>query len=132
MKRIVLHVVESSINRLIGGEAILCLSDQGTVLEAITEVDKRINAKGGFPLKEYGSLLHMVYNPTEDRFYTQIGVHAHRDSSERFDVKNTPHLVLPDGATVVLLPRAACAGDWEDAIDLEEFRRVISLKFTSV
>jgi len=73
MKRIVLHVVESSISRLIGGGALLCLGDHGTVLDAIAEVDKRINAKGGFPLKEYGSLLHMVYNPIEDRFYTQIG-----------------------------------------------------------
>jgi len=54
------------------------LHDKASVVDAINEVDKLINNRGGFPLPYYRSLLHMVYNPVEHRFYKQVAITAHK------------------------------------------------------
>jgi hypothetical protein len=68
MKRIKLIVHQPSINEVIGSELTLILPNKANLIDTINEVDKLIIGKGVFPLSDYRSLLHMVYNPVENRF----------------------------------------------------------------
>jgi len=126
MKRIKLVVHEPLINRVIGSELNLLLDDKANVVDAISEVDKLINSKGGFPLSDYRSLLHMVYNPVENRFYKQVAVTAHKEPEEMLNVRDNPKKELPDGTTIILIPTGGCISEWEQAINYKEFSKAIS------
>ncbi|MGQ9640826.1 MAG: hypothetical protein ACUVUF_01705 [Candidatus Bathycorpusculaceae bacterium] len=41
------------------------------------EIDKVIGEGRNCPVEGYGSLLHIVYNPIEKRFYKQVAVTAY-------------------------------------------------------
>ena len=116
MKRIKLVVHEPLINRVIGSELNLLLDKKATLVDAISEVDKLINSKGGFPLPDYRSLLHMVYNPVENRFYKQVAVTAH-EKLEMLNVRDNPKKELPEGTTIILIPTGGCISEWEEPID---------------
>jgi len=128
MKRIKLVVHEPLINRVIGSELNLLLDKKANLVDAISEVDKLINSKGGFPLPDYRSLLHMVYNPVENRFYKQVAVTAHKEPDQMLNVRDNPKKELPEGATVILIPTGGCISEWEEAINYEEFEKAISNK----
>lgn len=121
MKRVKLVIHQPLINKVIGKEVILLLDDKANLLDAISEVDRIITGKGGFPVPHYGSLLHMVYNPMENRFYKQVAIAAHRESGQMLNIREKPKNELPEGATVILIPAGGCIGEWEEAIDYEEF-----------
>jgi len=125
MKRIKLFIHEPSINKVIGRELNLLLNDKASLVDAISEVDKIINSRGSFPVPSYRSLLHMIYNPIENRFYKQVAITAYNQSGERLNVRNDPKKELPEGATVTLIPAGGCVTDWEEAIDYEEFWKSI-------
>jgi len=126
MTRVKFVVHEPLINRVIGSELNLLLDDKTNLLDAINEVDKLINNRGGFPLPDYRSLLHMVYNPVENRFYKQVAVTAHNKLSQMLNVRENPKKELPEGTTIILIPTGGCISEWEEAIDYEEFLKAIS------
>jgi len=117
MKRVRLVIHEPLINKVIGSELNLLLPDNANIVDAIREVDKLINAKGGFPVPNYRSLLHMVYNPVESRFYKQVAVTAHKKSGQVLNVRDNPKRELPEGATIILIPTGGCISEWEEPID---------------
>jgi hypothetical protein len=117
MKRIKLFIHEPSINKVIGRELNLLLNDEASLIDAIKEVDKMINSKGGFPLPDYRSLLHMIYNPVENRFYKQVAVTAYKESGQMLNVRDNPKKKLAEGVTVTLIPAGGCISEWEEAID---------------
>jgi len=121
MKRIKLFIHEPSINKIIGRELNLPLNDRASLIDAISEVDKIINSKGRFPLPDYGSLLHMVYNPVKNRFYKQVAITAYNQSGQILNVRDDPKKELPEGTMVTLIPAGGCITDWEEAINYEEF-----------
>jgi len=123
MKRVKLVIHEPSINKVIGRELDLPLNDKANLVDAIGEVDKLINNKGGFPLPEYRSLLHMIYNPIENRFYKQVAVTAHTETTQFLNVRDNPKKELPEGTTIILIPKGGCIGEWEEAIDYKEFSK---------
>jgi len=115
------------INRVIGSELNLELDDYANLVDAINEVDKIINIKGGFPLQDYRSLLHMVYNPVENKFYKQVAVTAHIEPNQQMlNVRENPRKELPEGAKIILIPTGGCISEWEEAIDYKEFSKAIS------
>jgi len=126
MKRIKLVIHEPLINRVIGSELNLLLHDRANLVDAISEVDRMINSKGGFPVSDYGSLLHMVYNPVENRFYKQVAVTAHKESGQVLNVRDSPKGELPEGTTIILIPTGGCISEWEEAINYKEFSKAIS------
>lgn len=126
MKKIRFIIQEPSVNKIIGSEVVLPLSEDGSLVDAINEVDRMISSKGEFPLEEYHSLLHMVYDPTKNRFYNQVALTAQRKPGETLMVRDTPKASLPDEITVVLIPSGGCVTEWEDAIDYESFLRATS------
>jgi len=128
MKRVKLVIHEPLINRVIGAELNLLLHDKANLVDAINEADKLIDNKGAFPLPDYRSLLHMVYNPVENRFYKQVAVTAHRKSGEMLSVREAPQKELPEGTTIILIPTGGCISEWEQALDYREFSRAISNK----
>ena len=121
MKRIKLFIHESSINKVIGRELNLLLNDKSSLVDAISEVDKTINSKGGFPVLSYRSLLHMIYNPVENRFYKQVAITVYNQSGQILDAREDPKQELPEGTTVTLIPAGGCITEWEEAINYEEF-----------
>jgi len=125
MKRIRLFLHEPTINKVIGRELNILLEENASLVEAIGEVDKIINSKGGFLVSEYRSLLHMVYNPVENRFYKQVAVTAYVDSGQTLNVRDDPKKDLPEGTTVTLIPAGGCISEWEEAIDYEKFLTAI-------
>jgi len=113
-----------AICKLVGDEAELLLDDTASILGAIDELDKMMAKKGGFPLREYGSLLHMVYNPLENRFYKQVAVIAYGQSGGMVNVRKNPNDELPDGAKVILVPQGVCITEWEKPMEYEVFLKV--------
>ena len=126
MKRIKLFIHEPSINKVIGRELNLLLDDKADLIDAISEVDKMINSKGSFPVPDYQSLLHMIYNPVENRFYKQVAITAYKQSGQTLKVRDDPKKELPEGITVTLIPAGGCISEWEESIDYEEFLKSIS------
>lgn len=123
MKRVKLALHEPLINKVVGSELHLQLDDNANVIDAIKAVDDLIDQRGRFPLSEYRSLLHMVYNPFENRFYKQAAVTAYGEGEGMINLRIDPRMKLPADATVVLIPSGGCISEWEVAIDYEEFRK---------
>jgi len=127
MKRIKLFIHEPLINKVVGRELSLLLNDKASLVDAISEVDKMISSKGSFPVPDYRNLLHMVYNPVENRFYKQVAVTAYKQSGQSLNVRDNPKKELPEGTTVTLIPAGGCISEWEEAIGYEEFLKATSL-----
>ena len=125
MKRIKLIVHEPSVNKIVGSELILELSGEANLVTAINEVDRLIDQRGGFPLSDYRSLLHMIYDPVGGRFYNQVAVAAYMEGGDVVNLRADPKQKLPAGVTVVLIPSGGCITEWETAIDYQEFRRAM-------
>ena len=123
MKKITFQIHEHDINKIIGRELELYLEDKANVIDVITEIDKIILTKNKFPSKDYGSLLHWVYNPIEQRFYEQIAIHAYTESQPFLDVRNNPKMQLPDNTTIVLIPGGPCVSAGDKPISYEEFKK---------
>jgi hypothetical protein len=126
MKRIKLFIHEPSINRIIGRELNLLLDDKASLVDAIREVDKIINSTGSFPVSNYRSLLHMIYNPVQNKFYKQVAITAYNQSGQMLNVRDDPKKELPEGTTVTLIPAGGCITEWEKAINYEEFLKSTS------
>lgn len=126
MKRIKLVIHEPQINKVIGNELSLLLHDRTNLLDVVSEADKLIKTHGDFPLPDYQSLLHMIYNPVENRFYKQVAVTAHNESGEMLNVRDDPKKELPKGTTIILIPTGGCISEWEEALNYKEFLKAIS------
>jgi hypothetical protein len=120
MKRTRLFIHEPSINKVIGRELTLLLDDAASLVDAICEVDKIIRSKGGFPVPDYQSLLHMVYNPIENRFYKQVAITAYKQSGRTLSVRDDPTKDIPEGVTVTLIPAGGCISEWEEVVDYKK------------
>lgn len=125
MKRIKLVIHEPLINKVIGSELNLLLNDKANLLDAISEVDRMINCKGRFPVPNYQSLLHMIYNPIQNRFYKQVAVSAYDGLGQLLNVRDAAEKELPEGITVILILTGGCISEWEEAIDYREFLKAI-------
>ena len=125
MKRIKLILHEPLINKVVGSELNLLLNDKANFIDAISKVDKMINSKGKFPVPNYQSLLHMVYNPVENRFYKQVAVSAYKEGEGMINLRADPRQQLPADVTVVLIPAGGCISEWEEAVDFEEFSKAV-------
>lgn len=121
MKRIKLVVREYPINRVLGSDFEFSLDDEASAIDLIEELDKLICGRGSFPLKEYHSVLHMVYNPIENKFYKQVAVSAHIEPRKFLNVQKNPRMKLPNGTTVILVPAGGCISEWEEVIDYDVF-----------
>jgi len=121
MKKVKLIIHEPLINKVIGSELTLPLNDKANIIDAISEVDKIIKSSGKFPVPSYQSLLHMIYNPVQDRFYKQAAVTAYDASGQLLNVRDNPKKTLPEEVTVIVIPAGGCISEWEEAIDYKEF-----------
>jgi len=126
MKRIKLFIHEPTINKVIGRELNLLLSEKANLIDIISEVDRIINSKGSFPVPDYQSLLHMIYNSVENRFYKQVAITVYSQSGQMLNVREDPKKELPEGITATLIPAGGCISEWEEAIDYEEFLKATS------
>ncbi len=125
MKRIRLVIYEPSINKIVGRELNLQLDDEANLVDAIKEVDKIIIGKESFPVPHYRSLLHMIYNPVENRFYKQVAIRAHAESDPRLDIREDPRKKLPERTTIIIIPAGGCISEWEEALNYEIFLKAI-------
>jgi len=75
----------------------LLLNDKATLIDAIIEVDKMISNKVSFPVPNYQSLLHMVYNLFQNRFYKQVSITAYDESGQMLNVRDGPKKALSEG-----------------------------------
>jgi len=125
MKRVKLVLHQPFINKLIGRELTLSLSDNANIVDLIMEVDTIIKSKGSFPVRDYESLLHMIYNPIENRFYKQVAITAYSELGKMLIVRDNPKREVPEGTTIILIPAGGCIGEWEEAVNYEEFLKAI-------
>ena len=116
MKRVTLIIRQREVSRFFPRGLQLALEDVASVIDAIKAADLEIRRRvGGFPVKNYKSLLQMVYHPHEERFYRQVAIHAHV-GSEPVNVREETAAPLPDGTTVILIPEDGCQTDWEEPV----------------
>ena len=125
MKRIKMIIHEPLINKVIGSELTLPLNDKANLIDVISEVDRIISNKGKFPVPDYQSLLHMIYNPVQNRFYKQAAISAYDESGQLLNVRDDPKKTLPEGIIVIVIPAGGCISEWEEAIDYKEFLKAI-------
>jgi hypothetical protein len=125
MKRVKLIIHEPPVNKIVGSELNLELNNEASAITVISEMDRLIHQKGDFPLSDYRSLLHMIYNPVTNRFYNQVAVTAYLENGEMVNLRTDPKQNLPAGAIVVLIPSGGCISEWEMAIDYQEFKRAL-------
>jgi len=125
MKRIKLIIHEPLVNKIIGSELNLELDDEADVIAAIDKVDRLVDQKGDFPLSDYKSLLHMIYDPVRNRFYNQVAVTAYLEGGDMINLRADPKQNLPADVTVVLIPSGGCISEWEIAIGFREFKRAM-------
>jgi len=120
MKSITLFIHEPLINSVLGTRIDLSL-EKASLLDVLNEVDKMIDSEKSFPVPGYRSLLHMIYNPVENRFYKQVALTAYTKFGEMVNVRDNPMGELPDKINIVLVPTGGCISEWEEAIKYEEF-----------
>jgi len=117
-KKVTLVVRQTEISKIFTGGFQLLLEDNASVLDAIKAVDEEIKRKcEKFPVKTFKSLLHMVYNVHENRFYKQVAAQAYTISKAFLDVRENPKMPLPNETTIILVPQGGCQTDWEEPID---------------
>lgn len=125
MKHIKLKILDSSLKEVLEGEFTVRLQEGANILDLIKEIDD--SRKGRFFIKnypEYQSLLHMMWNPIENRFYKQIAISAYTKNQKFFEVRKDPWLVLPDGLTV-FLGLGLCKSESEEIVDFETFQKMM-------
>ena len=125
MKQIKLIVIDSDLKAVLGGEFSILLQDDANVLDLINKIDT--SRKGQFFIKnypEYHSLLHLMWNPIEKRFYRQIALSAYAKDNKFFEVRKNPHLKLPDGLTIYL-GLGLCKSESEEVVDFETFKKLV-------
>ena len=120
MKKITLFIHEPPINTVLGNLINLSL-EKASILDALHEVDKMMGSEKSFPVPGYYSLLHMIYNPVENRFYKQVALTAYEKSGQMVNVRDNPMKELPDEVNIVLVPTGGCISEWEEAMKHEEF-----------
>ncbi len=124
MKQVKLKVLDSSLKEVLGGEFTIRLQDEADILDLINKIDA--TREGQFFVKdypEYHSLLHMMWNPIEKRFYKQIALSAYTTDNKFFEVRKNPHLELPDGLTIYL-GLGLCKSESEEVVDFETFKKL--------
>jgi hypothetical protein len=125
MKRIKMVIHEPLVNKVIGSELILLLNDNANVIDAVREVDKIISSKGQFPVSDYQSLLHMIYNPIQNRFYKQAAVTAYDEAGQLLNIRDAPKVKILEKKTLIVIPSGGCISEWEETINYEEFLKAI-------
>jgi hypothetical protein len=113
----------------VGDEIDLSLDDGITILDVIDAVDDIFEEKGGFPITDYKSLMHMVYNPIEKRFYNQVAITAYAiNGNERriLNIRKNPRQELANFTTIILVPEGVCITDFEEPIPYTEFLKARS------
>lgn len=116
--RVTFVLQQSDIGRLIKRPLELNLDEGASVMDAIRLVDEEILKEAGkFPVKGHKSLLHMVYNPFENRFYKQVAIQGYTSPGSFLNVRNNPKEPLPNGITIVLIPEGPCISEGEDVVD---------------
>lgn len=123
MKKIKIVVTDYSLKETIGKEVVLFLQDNANFIHALKKVDTC--ARGNFLIRkhpEYHSLLHMIWNPIEQRIYKHIATAAYKDG-RFFDIRRKPQSTLPDGLTIYL--GLGLCKSTEKVVDYERFKEVI-------
>ena len=117
MKKVTLIVRQTEINKLFPNGLQLLLEDNSSILDAIKAANEAIKKKcGNFPVKEFKSLLQMVYHPYEDRFYKQVAIQASIKSKPFLNIRENPKMPLPNETTIILIPQGGCQTDWEEPV----------------
>ena len=125
MKHVKLKILDSSLKEMLEGEFAVRLQEGANILDLINEIDD--SRKGRFFIKnypEYQSLLHMMWNPIENRFYRQIALSAYTKNQKFFEVRKNPWLVLPDALTV-FLGLGLCKSESEEVVAFETFQKMM-------
>ncbi len=118
LKTVTLIVRQTQISKFAPNGLQLLVGDDANVLDTIKAFDRElIERSGKFPVKGFGSLLHMVYNPVEARFYKQVAVQAYTKSNSYLQIRENPKMSLPDKTTIILIPEGGCTTDWEESVD---------------
>jgi hypothetical protein len=125
MKKVKLKILDSSLKEVLGGEFNINLDEEADILDLIIRIDS--SKKGQFFIKgypEYRSLLHLMWNPIEKRFYRQIALSAYTKDNKFFEVRKNPQLVLPDGLTI-FLGLGLCKSEYEEIVDFETLQKLM-------
>ena len=125
MKQVKLKVIDSSLKEVLGGEFTINLEDEADILDLIKKIDA--TRKGQFFIKnypEYHSLLHLMWNPIEKRFYRQIALSAYTKDNKFFEVRKNPQLKLPDGLTIYF-GLGLCKSESEEIVDFETLQKLM-------
>jgi hypothetical protein len=113
-----LIIRQAEIGNLFPEGFVLRLEDGASVLDAVNAVDGEILMKlRRFPVDKCRSLMHMVYHPSEERFYKQVAIQAFTPTEPFLNIRENPRQTLPDQITIILVPQGGCTTDWEQLID---------------
>ena len=125
IKHVKLKVLDPSLKEVLGGEFNIELDDEANILDLIIKIDS--TRKGRFFIKnypEYRSLLHLMWNPFEKRFYKQIALSAYTKDNRFFEIRKNPQLKLPDGLAI-FLGLGLCKSESEEIVNFETLQKIM-------
>lgn len=116
--QVTLIIQQPQISRVVKDPLEFLLEEGATIVDVIKLADEEILKRTGkFPVKDYKSLLHMVYNPLENRFYKQVAIQGYTQPGSFMNVRENPKKPLPKSITIVLVPEGPCISEWENPVD---------------
>ena len=125
MKKIYLKLQDHLINKIIGKDFEFSINENENLIDVIKKLDELICIKGKFPYKEYHSLLHMIYNPIENKLYTQVAINIYDENGMFIHIRENPKMSLPDKTKIILIPAGGCITSWDKVIDYNKFEKFI-------
>ena len=110
MKTIELAILNSEIRKYIE-TMFLTVDDDADVVDILAAGDEKffgILGNDPFPIDIFNNLMHLLYNPETEEFYSDVGTEA-RDANGKFlKIANDPSIKVPDKSFIYLTPDAGC------------------------
>ena len=110
MKTIEFAVLNSEIRKYTES-MFLEVDDDADVVDILAKADNKlfqILGNDPFPIDIFNNLMHLLYNPETEEFYTDVGTEA-RDANGKFlKIAQDPSMKVPNKSFIYLTPDAGC------------------------
>ena len=82
------------------------------LIYAINQVDNLSNNKDDFPLPDYRSLVHKVYNSVVNRFFKLLAVTANKELGQKVNFRDDSKKELSEGTAIILMTAVGTIHEW--------------------
>lgn len=110
MKTIEFAVLNSEIRKY-AESMFLTVDDKADIVEILAASDEKFFKLLGddpFPIDIFNNLMHLLYNPETEEFYSDVGTEARDANGNWLPIARDPSMNVPDKSFIYLTPDAGC------------------------